>query len=447
MPLNQGQEKAVTYATRWWKGATMFLVLDAKAGYGKTYSVNTLLQRLTKCNPILLCPTNEALSQLRDSIEGDYTFKTIHSALGITPTTSAKDLEFKIGKLPALWDDYNLAVIDEYSQIDATILEVLTSIGIKILFLGHKSQHAPVVKNRHKLDKCISPVTLKGWETITLTQPMRCLGKLGEFVDKLEERIEKPMQLIPRDYDVSKKKLLDYIASKEGKAALWEGRAKAVMWRNTGTDRFNEYIRKVLHGDIATKYKYLKGDRIILTNPCTLLPDLERLGQSDILSNLHNKDLDFCFTNTKAVVIACETVKINFNKDFCIPLYKIKVEYLQRNEETNKLIPVIDYFYDIVDNLDRVHLSDHLEHRAWGMKTVKAKGKAYRKGHFIMSCFANIKGFFCATSHRMQGSTIETVLYLHADLMGNGNKVDRAKCTYVSCSRASKELMIYRGLV
>ena len=205
MGLNKGQESAATYIIRWWKGATMFMVLDGKAGYGKTYLVDDLLKRLPKCNPILLCLTHEALAQLRDSIEGQYTFRTIHSALGITPTTSKKDLEFKIGKLPALWDEFNLAIIDEYSQIDDTILEVLTSIGVKILFLGHKSQHAPIVRNRDKFDKCISPVTLQGWETITLTQPMRCLGALGDFVDSLEERIEDPTKPIGKEFDIAKK--------------------------------------------------------------------------------------------------------------------------------------------------------------------------------------------------------------------------------------------------
>lgn len=425
----------------------MFMVLDGKAGYGKTYLVDDLLKRLPKCNPILLCLTHEALAQLQDSIEGQYTFRTIHSALGITPTTSKKDLEFKIGKLPALWDEFNLAIIDEYSQIDDTILEVLTSIGVKILFLGHKSQHAPIVRNRDKFDKCISPVTLQGWETITLTQPMRCLGALGDFVDSLEERIEDPTKPIGKEFDIAKKPLLDYIRSEEGKKDLLAGTTKAIMWSNTGTDQFNEYLRRTIHGAKARTNKYIEGDKVILTKPYNLLPDLEELSQTGILDNMFNKDIEYCFTNTKATVLSCSVVEIKLNRDFTIPLHKVEVEYLRLDEDTNTLIPMLDTFYEIISAIDKQHLADHLEHKAWGKKTPKERGKAYRERHFIMSCFANIKGFFCATSHRMQGSTIDKVIYMYSDILKNPNAIDGAKCTYVSCSRARKELMVFRGIM
>ena len=135
--LNEDQQNSLKFIKRWWKSNKLYCILDGAGGVGKSYLVDRVLQELPNCRPILLAPTNEALKQLRDKVTnaGEYTFKTVHAALGIAPTTHQKDVKFEQVTLPSFWDDFNLAIIDEVSMLDDWIIEILTSIGIKILGL------------------------------------------------------------------------------------------------------------------------------------------------------------------------------------------------------------------------------------------------------------------------------------------------------------------------
>ena len=435
--LNVDQTKAVHQITKWWLGNKMYLVLDSKAGTGKTFLVNHVLPKLTTSAPLLLCPTNESLAQLRDKTEGDYTFKTIASALGITPTTHKKDITFEHRGIPSLWEDYNLCIVDEASMVSDLELDLLLSIGIKILFLGHSSQLSPIVTSRKLRDLCISPVFTKGWETIKLTIPMRNTGTLWEFNNIVESMIYDRRIQLPNTFDTKKKDMMGYLESTEGKEALLAGDTKVVLWTNNGVDTYNDKLRLILFGATARRNKYLPGDRIILTKPMVIIPDLEKYSSPNLIALSKDKDsLDSLYSNAKALVVSSTVLEVVLLPDLSFACYKIEALCEGR----------LVYLYDIVSKVDRQRIADYYEQLAWSRTTAEARRKGYKYRHFILSCFADVKHYFAGTSHRLQGSSVPTIVVALSDIVKNQCVVERAKCRYVACSRAMNELMVYRGV-
>lgn len=434
--LNKDQTKALHFIKNWWSSGQMYCVLDGKGGTGKSTLVNQVLRELKNCTPICLAPTHEALKQLRDKIEGDYEFKTYHSALGISPIEDTKELEFEHRELPKLWENFNLAIIDEASMIPKWIITILTSIGVKILYLGHSSQLPPVDKKRGIFDKCESPVFEMGYPTITLTIPQRNTGELWDFCNILDEAIYTNSREIPNTFDITKTRLKEYIHSEQGKKDFLSSETKIVMYSNAGVDRYNQRVRQILFGHEATLYKYLPKDKIILTKPLTVIENLERYSDSGLKRLTKSKDLKTLYSNSKAEVIDCTKVNVKLNKSLDIQCYKIMVNC------ENELLT----FYEPIHKDDWKTIETFYEWLYWQAKTQKDKIKAFQERRFILSCFAQIKGFFAATTYRLQGSTYGNIILINNDIAKVQNIIEQKKHRYVGVSRVSKQLLFYRGI-
>ncbi len=433
--LNKDQIASLRFIKNWWGSNSLYCVLDGAGGTGKTFLVNTILNELPGAVPLLLSPTHEALKQLKDKIQGDYCFKTVHSALGISPTTDRKDLEFEHKALPSLWDDFNLCILDEASMIDDWLIELLRCTGIKILFIGHKSQLPPIVINRPIFDKCISPVFTRGFPTTTLTIPQRNTGSLWDFNNYLERMIYSQEKVIPNTYDIKRADLEEYIHS-EGKQLLAEGNTKIVLWSNEGVNKYNQKVRSTLFGSDSMKFKFISGDKIILTQPLTVISSLERYSDAGLKElNYKDTELDRCYSNTKAEVLICDSVTVELNPSLVIDCYRLFV----RTDEGFK------YFYNVKDKHDTERIATYYEHQAWSKYDKKDKIKAYQQRRFIMSCFAHILHYYAATSHRLQGATIDNVIVINSDISKNMCRIEQYKCRYVACSRAKNNLMFFRG--
>lgn len=431
--LNKGQQEALASIKQWYKTMDKYIILDGAGGTGKSYLVNELLQQIN-CKPLLLAPTNEALKQLKDKVEGDYLFKTIHSALGITPTKNDKDLKFEQVKLPDIWDKHNLCIIDEASMIDDWILKILNDIGMKTIFIGHKSQLPPVKLKRLLSDKCISPVFDKEYKAVTLTEPMRNKGDLWDFNNHLESMIYTNDRVIPDTFDISKADFYNFLSEPDTKDNFLNDKTKIVLWSNEGVDRWNLVIRLLIHGNEASLTKYLPKDRIILTSPYISLDGLE-VADEDIMRDFYKKEHDTMYSNTKAVVVSCSEEVVRLNAKLVIPVYKILV--LVDNS--------VQTIYECINSDDKEKIGHYYEHLAWG-KTAKVKEDAFRLRRFILTCFADIKHFFAASSHRLQGSSVPNVVVINSDIAKNSNMIEQKKCRYVATSRSIDNLYFYRGL-
>lgn len=429
--LNSDQEKALKEIKSWWTSNQMYHILGGRAGTGKTYLVNEILKTLSGTTPLILAPTNEALYQLQSKISGEFAFKTIHSALGIRPNTDCKDLVFEQINFPTFWatETPNILIIDEASMIDEYMLELLMKLKIPCLFLGHKSQLPPP----NSSDKfCNSPVFRKEWNESELKIPMRNTGELWEFNNYLESLIYKKRPFVNKRFHVSESDTQAFLKSDEGKMQLLSGKLKLVFWTNKTVDEVNAAIRRLLFREKAKETKYYPRDMIIFTEPYFITTDLHKFNEQVFTEKQKEKNPEYFHTNTKGVVIDYSKVVLRAFKPHEFELYKVTLEI-------NGVHRVI---YDFVSESDRVILNRLLERRAYAMRYPEQKAKAFQKKHFILSCFANIKHFYAATAHRLQGASINSVIVGAKDILSNPRYIERHKCLYVACSRAEERLMI-----
>jgi hypothetical protein len=430
--LASDQVQAVKEIKNWWNSSKAFYTLNGSAGVGKSFVVDSLLKELPRVAPVLLAPTHKALRQLREKTKGDYEYRTVANALGIRPVDEGKELTFEHIKLPGFWDDVNLAIVDEAGMLDDFHIELFKSIGTKILYVGHKSQLPPVRLNRSIFDTCISPVFEQGYGESNLFIPKRNKGRLWEFNNSLEAKIYDDKLPISGEYDVTESKLKDYVNSSEN--SFKAGLTKIALWTNDGVDKYNRKIRELLFKGDA-KLKYVKDDLIILTNTIISFDGMEYLNDREILKFAKiGKDI---YTDTDGRVISCEKVKVNLNKSLSVSCLKIVVTTTLEG----KLV-----FYELCYKEDYKKIADFYEHKAWSFISKEAKDKAYKERATILKCFASTKPFYAATSHRLQGSSISNIIAIASNINLNSNRVERSKCMYVACSRASENLLIYRGI-
>lgn len=432
--LNSDQQNALLFIRRWWRSRDQCMILDGAGGTGKSYLLHEAIDGLN-CVPMFLCPTHEALKQLRDKVRGDYLFLTVHKALGLAPSIHEEDIIFEQIALPTYWDNHNLIVVDEASMLSATLLDIILKTRKKVIFVGHVAQLPPVDENRDSIDKCVSPVFTMQWSKVSLTIPMRNTGELWEFNKKLEKLTHKPSGIIPSTFDITTNQLFDYAMSEEGKKKFYEGTAKIAVWTNNGADRYNSRIRHILFGEESKIKKYIRGDKILITQPVTVISGLDRLRESH-LKKAMTKKVDTLFSNTKAEVIDSSDCSVVFNADLSLRCYKIHVQ-----TDTGKY-----YFYELKCVDDYIKVKKYFLHQAYNKKTTVDRQNAFKLTHFVLSLFADVKHCYTMTSHRLQGSSIDTVIVIASDIDKNKNRIERAKCRYVACSRAINTLMYYRGV-
>ena len=436
MSLNSDQEKALKFIQSWWFSSHQEMILDGPAGVGKSYLINEVLKTIPSMKPLIISPTHEALKQLRDKVEGDYPFKTAHSALGIAPIEDEKELDFEHIAYPSIWDKVNICIADEVSMFPLPIVKLLHGTKVKILWCGHAAQLPPVNKHRRIFDKCVSPVFQLDIPTITLTIPQRNTGKLWDFCNDLAEDVynEKNM-ILPLDFDIKKTDLVNYVNS-EGKEEIFQGKTKFILWTNNGVDKYNRRFRVNYFGEAAKEKPYLPGDKILLTKPVACVDFLEKHTDKTLRKLTSNKEIPSLYSNSKGTVIHAEEKLVKLNQSLHIPVWKI----------TCDIAGDIINLYEPVFRQDHERIAIFYEHEAWGFKDVTKKKKAYKERNFIRSCFADIKHSYAMSAHRSQGSSIENVILIYNDIMKNPCSVERKKCLYVGASRAIKNLMVYRGL-
>jgi hypothetical protein len=432
--LNKGQQSALSKIINWYNSPSKTMILEGKGGTGKTYLLDTLLRELN-VPTLLLAPTHEAVANLKDKVKGEYIFKTCHSALGVTPTFSEKDIDFKHQKFPDIWGNISLAVVDEASMSDDWMVELFSLTDVKILYVGHSAQLPPVKVNRSITDTCISPVFAKGYPIVSLTEPMRNTGEIWDFLLGLEENISTGKVLLKTPFDVSRETMKNFVKSPEGVSSLKEGDTKFVLWTNKGVSLYNERIRSILWKDTYKKYRYVAGDRIILTSHL-VIPDNGKPFNGRLLKKLMKWEQEILYTNTKGLVLEnSKIVEVFLEHNLTILCYKITFQCLEGIFTT----------YEPISEEEYEKISKYYERLAWSYSTIAAKNQGYKFRHFVLSCFAKVHHYYAATAHRLQGATIPNIIFMDNDVRRNPNPIERAKCRYVGCSRASKTLRYYHG--
>jgi hypothetical protein len=321
---------------------------------------------------------------------------------------------------------------------DAAIMNILLDIGIKILWIGDKEQHAPVEKSISTSSKCISPVFAQDFDTVILTIPMRNGGELADFCDLVADNVESGKRFIPSTYDVSKQTLVSYLTSDKGIEDCHLGRTKILAYSNAAVIKYNNYVRSLIFDSLAITNLYLPTDRIILTKPCCIVDSYEAITDRE-LKKVNYKDMVNLYSNTKLEVMKVSTAEITLNSKLSnIPCYKLECE--DKNDTKYTL-------FSLINSEDYKRIADYYEHLAWGQKDRQAKIKMFQLRRLILSSFAEILHYYAATTHRVQGASIPNVVVLYQDIMKVNNITLQNKALNVACGRTQNKLMFYRGML
>lgn len=424
--LNPDQQKAKEFFSRWWNTDRRFAILEGVAGTGKTFLVNDLVKDLKNCDPLFTAPTNEACKQLEVALPKDSNIRTTYAALGFNFDTALEEKELKQGNVNPVMDDINLLIVDECSMVGQELLDAIEETGKKVIFIGHRSQLPAVVKNLSVFDECVSPVFTRNYPIYTLTTPERNKGELFEFISGLETLIYKNPRMVKPTYSKSRDYLHEYIHSKEGKHELLHEEAKVICWSNREVDSLNLEIRKSIFGK-SDLPDFVLRDRIVLTEPVSFVEPLGGLTKTKVGNFMGSSEAESFSANSKGIVRGVRQTSV-----LNIPCWELEVEM-------NGKRPLI-YVPIVPSKLEM--LRQTLKQECYGYTTKQARDKAWRRYHFLMSCFARVKHSYSITTHRSQGMTIPKVFVNWGDIRKCQNVYMKHKLLYVAASRARDELTI-----
>lgn len=428
--LNADQERGKQFLINWWNGNQAYAVLEAPAGFGKTFMVLELIKSLTGCLPLFTAPTNEAVKQLREiigdatNLKGEpYTIRTTYSALGYGFSTKAEKEELLKVRVPTELEHYNLLLVDEASML-GMLFEDIRNTGMRVLYIGHRNQLPEVDVNLSVSDKCESVVFKQKYPIYTLTTPVRNKGKLFKFCSHLENLIDSKIRLVKRDYDISHDEFENYI-ERHSKVELASEYCKIIGWSNKTVDKLNVAIRSCIFGKHIKPF--LPSDKIIVTQPCLFIGKIDNATEAQLIrnrGNAHRITSNHNFMVRR--VRECEVLDV--------PCYALAV--MEGDQPRELFVPknIDDY-----EELCKVYL-----HRAYSKEGVQATTRAFQLYHYIRRLFAFVKHSYAITTHRSQGMTVPKVIVCLYDIAKCENVYLKHKLLYVAASRAGKELSIVR---
>jgi ATP-dependent exoDNAse (exonuclease V) alpha subunit len=172
--LNPGQQAAVNLLDTWEKTNEKWFLLEAAAGFGKSFVVKYWLNKNKhlKKNTVLTAPTHQALEQLAKDIPGVSAI-TIHSLLGYRPSATETEKQILV-KARGGGDkriDYRYVIIDEAFYVPKVLIKAIDEVyqNTRFIVLGDRKQLQAVNESQSALIDILPFIKYKA----TLTQNMR----------------------------------------------------------------------------------------------------------------------------------------------------------------------------------------------------------------------------------------------------------------------------------
>ena len=407
MALNKGQEAAAIAFKGFIADPNQNeLILTGGPGYGKSFLVKQLLEDLpadlqvfnlleleTISSVHVTATTNKAAAIISNftNVEGG----TVHKLFGFRVWTN-----YSTGKIVvsananSLKICNSLIVIDEAGFVGRKLLELILSHveNCKILWVCDKWQLGPVGEG-------VSEVFNRGIPTVTLTEPIRFTGAIGELCTQTE-RIVRTGQFETLEIDginIQQLDTVEMIAKLKEYYPLGAPKdsAKVMTYTNGSVIEYNSLIRE-FQG--ITQQAWQMGEEVLINNryvgTIKLKPDT--IGTISGISPVYTKhNIDY------------RTIRLD------------KIGYID--------VPVDAVAFNAV------------------MKKA-AKIKDWKTFYILSENFADLRSTHACTVHKSQGSTYETVFI---DLEGIGECPDpevASRLIHTACSRASKRIFMYGDL-
>ena len=443
MKLTPSQATAIQKLIIWFRGNNPTVILEAPAGYGKSFLVNHFLESMNgRVRPLIMSEYNGAVNVLKHFLGKKYetNCKTVCSAFNLVMQSD----EFGVKQLVCHNDpdfkNYNLFIIDEASIPDKVriklIMETALENGIKVLFIGHRSQLPPVGAEEDNI-LCLSPVFID--ETFTklgvqvpvklkLTEPVRNFGELWEFCQKADSLIYRS-GLLPNAYLESSSKFFKTFSETLG-AKFLAGGATLLAYTNNQVDISNTQIREAIFGKEVSEASWVDKDVLVFRHPV-------RLFARQLSGN--EKTLEFILTKAKNDIFATNTMAMVTSVDFRDILGVTCYELLITINLYHK--QAVGFIYIPLDIADIQPITHKLKLSAQYEKDSSIRKKKFNLLHELPALFnTGTKHGYAITVHQSQGSTKDTVYVVESDINKCRNETLKRKLRYVAYSRAQKYL-------
>ncbi len=421
--LNRGQRKAFEAIRDFLhpnQTRHKFFRLSGYAGTGKTFLLRALLQHSGYGNSVCVAPTNKATKVIKRTLQAAGIFvecKTIYSLLGIKMVSDEDRLVLEFPTIPADLSGYDVVYVDESSmlgkQLLAYIEERMPYARTKFVLVGDKAQIPPVGERR-------SPIWKLDCPTAYLTKVERYDNEILELATHIREQITSypDVDLVLHSnhsetegvWKFRREKFLRNIKLYAERGLFSKpDSVVAIAWRNRTVNELNAIVREAIFGDRARESQWLVGDRLSVGEPIQ--------DQGRVLAHIEDE----------GTVLSSEVVNHTIYKD-------IRVYYLVVQIDDGPTIK-LNVVHESCEAALQVKLNDLAA-------TAKKDTSQWKYFWMMRNAFHKVRHGYAKTSHRVQGSTVETAFVDTTDILANSNTREALRCLYVGCTRPTTKLIL-----
>lgn len=410
-------------------GSERVIALSGPAGTGKSTLIGRFL-RETNRRTVRLTATTHKAAAVASALSGSEAM-TVHKLFGLRPVNDHDTGETRLERRAApLAECGSLVVVDEASMVDRALFQRLAAdaeeLDLQLLFVGDPYQLPPVSESEGVPPVFVVAPTLHLRTVHRQAADNPIIGLASAFRAVLDGA---PYPVIrPRGAAIHR---LDRKAFAGQIRERFTGRdyaadpdhARLVAWTNARVNDLNAYVRALLLGPDATRWKYLPGETLIVN---------------------------------EAVV---EDEKVVLPNESRVTVQRAEADTLPDSELTGYRLEVSDlggrsHELFVPDDARRArwHLAK-LRDRALALKAAQpvdenAVRAAWRDYFETKERLTDLRPTHAVTVHKSQGSTYRHVLVQTEDIGRALNQPAHllARLLYVATTRASETASFYGGL-
>lgn len=400
--LNSDQVRALAKINEWLSSDKQYFALRGFAGTGKS----TLMKELSKLpfNFYFSAPTNKATKVLSEFL--GVKCKTTYSLLGLRMVAEEDKRVLSATDVPELGAN-PILVIDEAGMLQRNVVDLLISLGYRVLFVGDPAQLNPI-------GEIISTAwRLAGNNKVTLRKVERFDNELLHLSTALRDCLKNKTWRSPIVSANNGKEGVFILPRTKFEETLtklqltdWDT-TKVCCWRNRTVDGYNNIIRDAL----GFTDDYCIGDRILLASPLTIFGNI-----------LAYTDEEFIIKSIGRRVFSFDT--------FSIDAYVFDV-----GRDFMLHVPVDSNAY--TRHASRLASIASLE------KNTSARKIAWKAYWTFVETFSQVRYGYALTAHRLQGTTVQNIFVDQADILANPNKPEAFRCLYVAATRPKLTLTTF----